>query len=136
MATYGLMSPCAQCPFRTDIQPYLTPGRARDILTANGEFHCHKTVADRGDEADLSHAQVCAGFLICLEHNQTPNQMMRIAERIGFYDRSKLKMDAPVYGSVSAAIRAHAKAWRRRKAKAVAAAPRSGSGPCEQEQEA
>jgi hypothetical protein len=29
-----------------------------------------------------------------------PHQMMRIAERLGMYDRTKLKMDAPVYDGV------------------------------------
>ena len=40
-----------------------------------------------------------------LEHNQEPNQMMRIMERLGFYDRTKLDMDAPVFKSYDEFVR-------------------------------
>src|ERR1041385_6471860 len=119
MAEYGLITPCANCPFRTDIRPYITVARVREILSSQGEFHCHKTIEvgdsanDRdetwGEVLDDTKAQVCAGFLICLEHDEAPNQMMRIAERLGLYDASKLRMDAPVYRGMDAAIRAHRK---------------------------
>jgi hypothetical protein len=118
MSAYGLITPCAQCPFRSDIRPYITAARVKEILSSQGEFHCHKTieVGDAidddetwGDVNDDSNAQVCAGFLICLEHDDSPNQMMRIAERLGLYDRRKLRMDAPVYKGADAAMRAHQK---------------------------
>jgi hypothetical protein len=38
----------------------------------------------------------CAGAMIVLEHEDRPNQIMRIAERLGFYDRTALVMDSPV----------------------------------------
>lgn len=135
MIGYSLKTPCANCPFRTDVKPYITAGRVRDILTAPGEFYCHKTIkpqagdgddGDDGDVVDDSRAVVCAGFLIVLENEGVPNQMMRIAERLGLYDPSKLKMDAPVYGSVDDAIQAHkprgdhAKRRKRRVTKAPA----------------
>jgi hypothetical protein len=118
---YGLVSPCKNCPFRTDIKPYITAARAADILRSQGEFHCHKTITIGAeaidDEVDCDdtfreviddkNAQVCAGFLICLEHSGAPNQVMRIAERLGLYDRNKLRMDAPVYRGIEIAIRAH-----------------------------
>lgn len=44
MADYGLISPCKNCPFRTDIKPFITAARAKDILSSQGEFHCHKTI--------------------------------------------------------------------------------------------
>lgn len=126
MSDYGLITPCAQCPFRSDIKPYLSAARVREILTSQGEFQCHKTIElgdgmVEGDEnwvevADDSKAQVCAGFLICLEHDDAPNQMMRIAERLRLYDRSKLRMDAPVYRGVRAAIKAHGQRGTRRRA--------------------
>lgn len=125
MSAYSLITPCAQCPFRTDIKPFITAERAESILTADGEFHCHKTieVGDNIDDdknwaevTDDKNAQVCAGFLICLEHEGRPNQMMRIAERIGMYDASKLRMDAPVYRSIDDAVSAHRKGQRKRRA--------------------
>ena len=30
---YKLKSPCSNCPFRTDIRPYLRPDRAEEILS-------------------------------------------------------------------------------------------------------
>lgn len=118
---YRLVTPCGNCPFRSDVKPYITAARAREILSSRGEFHCHKTIElgdglDDGVDGDTDHwrevvddknAQVCAGFLICLEHDNEPNQMMRIAGRVGLYDRRKLRMDAPVYRGVKEAIHAH-----------------------------
>lgn len=92
--------PCNNCPFRTDIQPYLSQGRAEEIIheiTENQQtFTCHKTSKKLSPEYK-GEEQHCAGALILLEHNNQPNQMMRIAERIGFYDRRKLDMTSPVF---------------------------------------
>jgi len=98
---YDLKQPCANCPFRTDIPPFLTPGRAKDILDTltrqQGTFTCHKTahslVGKGGQE------QHCAGAMILLEKIGRPNQMMRIAERLRMYDHRQLNMDAPVFDS-------------------------------------
>jgi hypothetical protein len=102
--SYGLVTPCANCPFRTDVRPFITAARVREILSTDGDFPCHKTVTFDEDDEDggtinTGKEQMCAGFLILLEHEQCPNQMMRIAERLGLYDPSKLRMDAPVYKS-------------------------------------
>ena len=122
MASYGLVTPCANCPFRTDIKPFISSARAQEILATEGEFPCHKTIVlgdvdDEGDTeiAEDENAQFCAGFLICREHDDAPNQIMRIAERVGLYDRRKLRMDAPVYKGVAAAVKAHRKAERNRR---------------------
>lgn len=48
----------------------------------------------------------CAGALILLEKIERPSQMMRIAERLGIYDRFKRDMDAPVYESFERMIEA------------------------------
>ncbi len=43
---YTLRQPCNNCPFRTNVQPYLRPERAQEIARAlrdGGEFPCHKT---------------------------------------------------------------------------------------------
>jgi hypothetical protein len=120
VASYDLITPCKNCPFRSDIKPFITAARAKEILQSQGEFNCHKTIEvgepiDDDEETwcavkDDSNAQVCAGFLILLENDGSPNQMMRIAERLRLYDPGKLRMDAPVYKSVRAAISAHRKA--------------------------
>lgn len=108
MTGYGLVRPCPKCPFRTDVPPYLRPERVAGIAmdVQNGsEFYCHQTtVPDEDDESGASmtrgeKTQVCAGSLILMEKAESPNQMMRIAERIGVYDPSRLDMDAPVHDS-------------------------------------
>ncbi len=114
---YSLTTPCAQCPFRNDIKPFITAGRVREIVESDTEFPCHKTVRwlddcdDEGEQISVpgDHEQHCAGLLVLLEKDGQPHQMMRIAERLGLYDARKLDMDAPVYGSILDAITAHRK---------------------------
>jgi hypothetical protein len=69
---------------------------------------------DEEEFADTSNALVCAGVLICREHDDSPSQSMRIAERIRYYDPSKMRMDAPVYRGVEAALAAHRKHWSKK----------------------
>lgn len=102
-----LNRPCAECPFRTDIPPYLTTARAQEIVGCldRGTFPCHKTLDYREDEDgecyghNTDKTQHCAGALILLEHEERPSQLMRIYERLGGYDRRKLDMAAPVFTS-------------------------------------
>lgn len=101
---FTMKTPCPHCPFRTDIPGYLRPDRMEEIIDAlymGQTFTCHKTTVtdpddDDGGMMDGPNAQHCAGALIFLEHQEQPNQLMRIAERLGGYDRTKLDMSAPV----------------------------------------
>jgi len=86
--TYDMMVPCSDCPFRIGPNAIrLRNGRAQEITETDGEFPCHKTVEDTGGTGPRRH---CAGFLIYREKRNDPSQMMRIAERVGLYDRRKL----------------------------------------------
>jgi len=49
--------------------------------------------------AETEESQHCAGALILMEKMKRPSQMMRIVERLGMYDATKLQMDAPVFSS-------------------------------------
>lgn len=52
---YGMTTPCDNCPFRTNVRPYLTKGRVREIERGlvGGEFYCHKTTdTDRLNEEE------------------------------------------------------------------------------------
>ncbi len=117
---FTLTRPCDQCPFRTDHPTYLRAGRVEEIcdslLNEQTSFPCHKTI--HYDVAGVGHylegTQHCAGALIMLERMDAPNQLMRIMERIGAYDRSTLHMDSPVYESDQAMIHRHRTAERRR----------------------
>lgn len=62
-----------------------------------GEFPCHETATEteNGYEANAKSVH-CAGALIFMEKRNRSNQMMRICERIGLYDRTKLNMKANV----------------------------------------
>lgn len=102
---FDLKRPCVDCPFLRD-KAFLTRARARsiatDVLVAGKTFSCHKTLDysnadDDGGPADTKHTQHCAGALIMCEKAGRPNQMMRIAERLGMYDASKLDLTAEVY---------------------------------------
>lgn len=132
---FDLIRPCAKCPFRTDCQEgWLGRERAREIFEAitdrDATFTCHETTVcvDDGDEdgdddggrmVDGPKAQHCAGAMILLEKLDQPNQMMRIGERVGFYDRTKLDMDAPVFEDGDEFEEHHDDGRRRRRATRV-----------------
>jgi hypothetical protein len=100
---YEKTTPCGLCPFRND-SGRLRVSAERLAGMASGEFACHKTCElddETGDYKPTKESQHCAGALIFLEKQNAPHQMMRISERLGFYDRSGLNMDAPVFGSLS-----------------------------------
>jgi hypothetical protein len=98
---FALTTPCNNCPFRTDVRPYLRRARIemleRDL--ERGTFNCHKTVKNLGAKGGEA---ACAGSLILLEKLDRHPNIMRIATRLGLYDRTKLDMDAPVYESFEA----------------------------------
>lgn len=100
---YNLKSPCEDCPFRKDRPFPLNRGRSREIhrgISNDGfGFACHKTTTELGRDSDHPKAEHCAGALILAEKREQPHQMMRIMERIGLYDASKVNMEAPVYDS-------------------------------------
>lgn len=97
---YTMTTPCAACPFLNKHRHAFPARRLEEF--ASGAFHCHKTGTieedDEGSENFVATAdsQYCAGALIYLEKRERPNQIMRIAERLGLYDHSKLNMKAPV----------------------------------------
>lgn len=106
---YDLTTPCGLCPFRND-SGRLTVAAETLFDFSRGEFACHQTCTDEKDEdsfeilqnADGS-SQHCAGALIFLEKQNKSHQMMRICERLGRYDRTRLDMNAPVFASIEEA---------------------------------
>jgi hypothetical protein len=117
---YDLKNPCALCPFRNDAgRLYVHPTTLEGM--AAGEFCCHKTgkVDDEtGDIEPTRNSQHCAGALIMLEKMNRPHQMMRISERLGRYDRRKLNMEAPVFGSFEEAKKQTEAQWERNRRRA------------------
>lgn len=95
---YTMTKPCDACPFLRG------SGFTWKSLEehASGEFACHKTCDVSEDDENAGTYEPnddslhCAGALIFLEKQNRPHQMMRIAERLGLYDRRKLDMSADV----------------------------------------
>lgn len=105
---FTMARPCDSCPFRTDRPGFLHRSRAEEIAEAlfdlDQTFACHKTVDydDDGEweddrERGYTATHHCAGAMILMERAGRANQMMRIGERVGFYDRNKLDMRSPVF---------------------------------------
>ncbi|MFS0815372.1 hypothetical protein ABC382_00190 [Lysinibacillus sp. 1P01SD] len=96
---FDLRKPCQDCPFvkgsSTNIS--LAEGRIKgiidDITYEDTSFTCHKTLGYDGKKVPQQH---CAGAMIYLERigaEGRPNQIMRIAERMGWYKRSNLELN-------------------------------------------
>ena len=92
-----MTSPCDQCPFLNTPQMKRGFSLSRLRAFAGGEFPCHQTAdGESGEYVATDKSVHCAGALIFNEKRETPHQMMRICERLGFYDMTKLDMDADV----------------------------------------
>lgn len=90
-----MTTPCKECPYLKDSGFKYS----RLVEHASGEFPCHKAcdLSDEGVfESKGDKTPHCAGALIFLEKQNKPHQMMRIAERLGLYDKRKLNMTANV----------------------------------------
>lgn len=99
---YTMTTPCDACPFLDNKQMRRGFSLTKLEGFASGEFPCHKSAAVVEDEDGFAEYRAtedsvhCAGALIFNEKREQPHQMMRICERLGFYDMTKLNMDAPV----------------------------------------
>ncbi len=101
---FDMIVPCHDCPFRRLNGIKLKGSRIKEIAgmmlnSAGGVFPCHKSVDyDDFDEEAVYHDSTgethCAGALIFAEKHNTATQMMRIAERLGGYDHTKLSPEA------------------------------------------
>ena len=90
--------------------------REIEVSLERASFPCHKTIDydDEDDQRGTEGSSHCAGALILLEKLERPSQMMRIAERLGLYDRTRLDMGAPVFDSFDEMADAQPRARRRR----------------------
>lgn len=97
---YDLKKPCQNCPFLKGTPMRLLPERAKEVLDNmlsynGGYFACHKTTEsdEEGDAQATTNSSHCAGALIFAEKQGNATQMMRIDERLGFYDHRVLMTD-------------------------------------------
>jgi hypothetical protein len=116
---FDLVRPCAKCPFRSDIEPYLHAERGWELRKAilnDATFACHETMVETEGGEDMTegpNSQHCAGVLVILERMKKPNQMVRIAERLGMYDRRKLDMESPCFPDLTAFAKAQEDAYNK-----------------------
>lgn len=106
---FDLTRPCSDCPFRKDKKFPLRESRVREIVTGllyrDASFSCHKTTSAKGKTNRDAEAQHCAGAMIFLEQRGQPTQMMRIAERLGMYDHTKLSKKIRVYKTLKGMVK-------------------------------
>lgn len=98
---YTMTTPCDACPFSAGSG--FTVSQLERF--ARGEFACHKACKLVEDEEGVAEYRArndktphCAGALIYLEKLGRSHQMMRICERVGLYDHTKLDMSVQVGG--------------------------------------
>lgn len=102
-------TPCDNCPFRKDVEPFLRRQRVVDIfnaaLTKGQTFVCHKTLKSKEGR------RTCAGFLHVL--NKTGDaqavQIVQLAERLAGVTPAQLRGADLTYNSVQEMIDAHDK---------------------------
>lgn len=90
---YDMPRPCSNCPFRRQGGVRVANiDRAEEVCGQDGMFPCHKTVdySDDGDGKTTPSSKACAGSLIYQMKTGQPNQMTRIAGRLGMFDPDKL----------------------------------------------
>jgi hypothetical protein len=112
---FDLKRPCMTCPFRIGqgSRFALRRDRLREIFTSPA-FQCHKGVVYGEDEegesttAPGARPQQCAGLMAVLIRAGRPNQIMRIAMRLGSLDPKALDPRNEAYLSLRAAFAAHA----------------------------
>ena len=95
---YTQTTPCKECQFLKSMAHGFTMQRLREFAET-GTFPCHKSATCDEETLDYNangKSVACAGALIFLEKRNQPNQMMRISERLGMYDYTKLDMSAQV----------------------------------------
>jgi hypothetical protein len=102
MTNYKMTKPCDNCPFRRSGGVRLTRARLLGIVNAEGVFPCHKTTGVCGTKP--AEESMCAGFMCFRENIEQPNQLMRIAERVGMYDASKLQDRDQVFDNLDEAL--------------------------------
>lgn len=88
-----MKKPCPNCPFRTDVRPFLHPARAKEIATAE-HFVCHKTTAydeHLDDTVVVITSQTCAGWEMLNRLQPNDGSVYLNAARMGTAYRKEWK---------------------------------------------
>lgn len=111
---FKLRRPCPHCPFRRDIEPFLSAERAEEIADAleHHTFACHETVhkaqprdaRGRFLPTETSH---CAGVLIIMQRENRFGDLQQIAARLGLLELATLDMKAPTFNTLEEFVAAN-----------------------------
>lgn len=106
--------PCAQCPFRRDVVPFLRLGRVREIVDRarrHGEhFVCHETVDYSKPTQTLDPGRrACAGFMILARRSEIFDglQLVQLADRLVGLKAWHFRGAESVYASAADMLEAH-----------------------------
>jgi len=112
---HTMRTPCAHCPFRSNIRGYLTKERVVEIahsVIQGQSFPCHKTTEaieneDGSEDLEATADSVqCAGAEIFAAKHGCSSQMSRISERLGM-KVAKLNMRAKVCKTLTQMVEVH-----------------------------
>lgn len=124
--SFRLVSPCKECPYRSDLPSYLKGwlGRerateiARNVFDLGQSFPCHKTTEhdDRKLDQGYTHKgceSQCAGASIMQIKLGKTSAYMQVAERLGWTKEieamQQLDLDSPVFETVADFIEFHSR---------------------------
>lgn len=96
---FDLKKTCKDCPFvlGSSTNRTLSSERLFEIksdLLNDKSFMCHKTV--NYDDSSRKREQHCVGAMMWLYNNEMPNQMMRVAERLGALRQEELSVNEEI----------------------------------------
>lgn len=102
------LKPCANCPFRADVQFVLSSDRAKqiakDVIQGDEAFHCHKTVRysanDRKD--NLDNAKPCIGAIKAIAKERgdaKANLWVRMGVMFGHINLDVIDQSTPVHNA-------------------------------------
>ena len=101
---FDLKRPCVTCPFRIGQTFSFASDRLEEIRRAVA-FQCHKTVDyEQWDDAQRRQGdrpQQCAGLMAILHRINEPNQIMQVAERLGYLDPALLDPNGEAYAKLA-----------------------------------
>lgn len=100
-----MKTPCKDCPFRSDVNFYLSEPRARqianDVILGDGSFPCHKTTHNfrKGQFDYLGKEKPCNGAMLAIEKERgdaRANLWVRMGVMLGAIDVDSLDRSVSV----------------------------------------
>ncbi len=102
-----MLKPCSNCPFRQDVDFFLSEDRAqqiaRDVIQGDSAFHCHKTVRYGNDgEDNLDDAKPCIGAIKAIAKERgdaRANLWVRFGVMFGHINLDAIDQLTPVHNA-------------------------------------